>query len=388
MPLRTNQSADLPAGASPIARDSDTRRVLIWDLPTRLFHWLLVASFFIALATGDPDRFRDIHVVSGYLVLALLAFRLAWGFAGSRYARFRTFTFGLAAVMRYLEDLLAGRPPRYLGHNPPGSWSIFAMLALGLVICVTGIVVLGAEESHGAMRGFSTYWLGEVVKALHEWLSWLMLGLVVAHVTGVLVESRAHHENLAKAMLTGYKSARAADGIRSSHWQAGLALLVCIAGAAGWLLQGRVAPDRYVPFVGKDLPDNKTWRAECGSCHTALHPTLLPARSWKALMDKQDDHFGDSLGLEPKTTAEILEFLQSSSAETGLTEAAYKINKSIPADQTPLRVTETRYWMEKHQGIEAHVWKHPKVGSKANCGACHQDADQGTYEDAAMRLPQ
>lgn len=386
MPSRPNQAVGLqPQNHAP--RGSEAKRILIWDLPTRLFHWLLAASFFTALATGDSDRFRDIHVVSGYLVLALLAFRLAWGFAGSRYARFKSFMFGLPAVTSYLRDLLAWRAQRYLGHNPPGSWAIFAMLALGLLICLTGILVWGAEESHGVLAGFSTHWLGEITKELHESLSWWMLALVIAHVAGVLVESRAHRENLAKAMLTGYKSGSAEDGIRSSHWQAGIALLVCAAGAAGWMLQGRMAPGAYVPFVGRSLPDNKTWRAECGSCHMAFHPTLLPARSWKALMEKQDDHFGDSLGLDPAMAGEILGFLQKNSAETGLTEPAYKINKSIPADRTPLRITETGYWIEKHRGIEDQVWKHPKVGSKANCGACHQDAEQGTYEDAAMRLP-
>jgi cytochrome c len=70
-----------------------------------------------------------------------------------------------------------------------------------------------------------------------------------------------------------------------------------------------------------------------------------------------------------------------------MTEPAYKINRSIPSDQTPLRITDTGYWLAKHQNIGDRAWKHSKVGSKANCGGCHLDAEQGTYEDAAMRLP-
>jgi len=104
-------------------------------------------------------------------------------------------------------------------------------------------------------------------------------------------------------------------------------------------------------------------------------------------MDRQDDHFGEKLGLDETTVAGILDFLQKNSAETGMTEPAFKINRSIPADQTPVRITETGYWIEKHRDIDDRAWKHPKVGSKANCGACHLDAEQGTYEDAAMRLP-
>ncbi len=75
------------------------------------------------------------------------------------------------------------------------------------------------------------------------------------------------------------------------------------------------------------------------------------------------------------------------SAETGMTEPAYKINRSIPPERTPLRITETAYWLEKHDEIRTSTWMHPKVGSKANCAACHLDAEKGTYEDAAMRLP-
>ena len=366
------------------------RPVLIWDLPTRLFHWMLAASFVIALITGDSDRFRDVHVFSGYLLLGLICFRIVWGFAGSPYARFESFLFGPRAAIAYVKDLAAARARRHLGHNPAGSWAIFALLALGLVICVSGLVVLGAEESHGILKGFAGRPFGEMTKELHESLSWLMLGLVLAHVAGVLIESRTHRENLAKAMVTGYKLGGAEDGIASSHRFVAIALLVSVAAGAAWFLHARLIESpgmAELPFAGKRLPDNKTWRDECGSCHVSYHPSLLPARSWKALMDRQEDHFGENLGLDKATVAGILDFLQKYSAETGMTEPAYKINRSIPADQTPLRITETGYWIEKHRNIENRAWKHPKVGSKANCGACHLDAEQGTYEDAAMRLP-
>ncbi|MGZ8204005.1 MAG: cytochrome b/b6 domain-containing protein [Burkholderiales bacterium] len=366
------------------------RLLLIWDLPTRIFHWTLAVSFFIALATGDSDRFRDIHVFSGYLILGLICFRVLWGFAGSRYARFKSFLFGPRAAITYLGDLVAARTARHLGHNPAGSWAIFAMLTLGLLICVSGVVVLGAEESHGILQGFAGHPLGEMTKELHESLSWLMLGLVLMHVAGVLIESRAHRENLIKGMLTGRKLGAANDGIDSSHRLVAVAMLVCVLAGAAWFLRGRlieVPGMAHLPFVGKHLPDNKAWRDECSSCHVAYHPTLLPARSWKALMDRQDDHFGEKLGLDEATVTGILDFLQRNSAETGMTEPAYKINRSIPADQTPLRITETGYWIEKHRDVGDSVWKHSKVRSKANCGACHLDAEQGTYEDAAMRLP-
>jgi cytochrome b len=362
----------------------------VWDLPTRAFHWLLAASFFVALATGDSDRFRDIHVFDGYLILGLLCFRVVWGFAGSRYARFASFLFGLRAAMAYVRDLLAARTLRHIGHNPVGSCAIFAMLALGLLVCVSGLLVLRAEESHDVLKRLAGHPLGEMVKEVHKSLSWLMLGLVLMHVAGVLIESRAHRENLARAMLTGRKPGAAGDGTTSSHRLVAIAMLASVAAGAAWFFQWRLIDLpalRHLPFVGQQLPDNKVWRDECGSCHVAYHPTLLPARSWQALMDRQNDHFGEKLELDEATVAAILGFLKNYSAETGMTEPAYKINRSIPADQTPLRISETGYWVEKHRDIDDGTWKHPKVGSRANCRACHLDAELGTYEDAAMRLP-
>jgi cytochrome b len=364
--------------------------VLVWDLPTRVFHWSLVAAFFTALATGDSDRLRDIHVFSGYLMLGLIAFRVVWGFAGTRYARFASFAFGPRAAAAYLSDLAARRAGRYLGHNPAGSWAIYALLALALAVGASGLVVLGAEESQGAVRGLAGHPLGEAIKELHEFLSWLMLALVLGHLAGVVVESVAHRENLAKAMLTGRKAGGPADGIAGAHRLVAAIMLACMAAGAAWFLHWRLVALPGVgnlPFVGKRLPDHKLWRDECGSCHLAYHPTLLPARSWQALIDRQDDHFGEKLGLDAQSAGEILGFLRQNAAETGMSEPAYKINRSIAPGETPLRITQTGYWIEKHRDIDPGAWKHPKVGSKANCAACHLDAEQGTFEDAAMRLP-
>ena len=362
-------------------------KILVWDLPTRLFHWLLVLGFITAMVTADPDRWRDVHVFVGYVVLGLLVFRILWGFLGSRYARFNSFLFTPAEAMNYLRDLARGTARRYLGHNPPGSWAIYTLVVLGLLVSVSGVLVLGLEESQGMFRNLADTPTGEVFKKLHEALSWIMVALVVFHVAGVVVESRLHHENLVLAMLTGRKPGNATEGITSSHRWISAVLALGVAAGALWFFRGALTGSPYLPFVGKALPDNKTWRAECGSCHLAFHPTLLPARSWKAMMDRQNDHFGDTLGLDATTVAEILKFLQDNSAETGMTEAAHKINRSIPRDATPLRITETGYWIKKHLDVEDRVWRNPKVGSKANCGACHLDAEQGTFEDAAMRLP-
>ena len=143
----------------------------------------------------------------------------------------------------------------------------------------------------------------------------------------------------------------------------------------------------HVAFVGPKLPDNALWREECGSCHLAFHPSLLPARSWQKIMAEQGKHFGTDLALDDATSKELLAFLVNNSAETSTREAALKINRSIKPGTTPLRITETPYWVRKHEDITESDWRSAKVKNKLNCAACHLDAEAGTFEDAAMQIP-
>lgn len=369
---------------------NNSGRVRVWDLPVRVFHWGLAGSFVTAWLTLD-NRYQDIHVFAGYLMAGLILFRLLWGFVGGPYARFRDFSFGWQAVRGYLKGIWNRRPPRYLGHNPAGSWAIYVMLGLGLTIAVTGLLAMGGEERQGPLAGWLDYPQGELAHSAHEWLAWLMLGLVGLHLAGVVVESLLHRENLVAAMLTGFKPAEGGEPSAPVHRKVGAALLITatVAGLSwfqGHLLETTEQP--YRPFLGPALPDNALWREECGGCHLAYHPSLLPARSWQAMMQGQTDHFGDDLALDEATVDEIEIFLVENAAEQLLTEAAWKISRSIPQAEVPLRITETPYWIEKHAEVSEAVWDSPLVKGRGNCAACHLDAQEGTFEDAAMRLPE
>src|SRR6188508_239575 len=107
---------------------ASNRRILVWDLPLRLFHWLLAASFAGAFVTAGSERWRDIHVMLGYTVLALVAFRIVWGLVGTRHARFESFAYGPSRVIAYLRSLAMRQPDHYTGHNPAGSWAILVLL--------------------------------------------------------------------------------------------------------------------------------------------------------------------------------------------------------------------------------------------------------------------
>jgi cytochrome b len=173
-----------------------TSKLLIWDLPVRAFHWLLAASFAGAWFLSESERLRDVHVLLGYAVLTLVGFRLVWGFIGSRHARFASFLYSPREAIAYLRDLPHGGGPRYLGHNPAGSFAVWVILGLA---ALTGLAGYATYNEIG----------GEWVAEVHETLANLWLAAVIAHVAGVVISSLAHRENLAAAMVTGYKDAHA-----------------------------------------------------------------------------------------------------------------------------------------------------------------------------------
>lgn len=194
-----------------------SQRILVWDLPTRLFHWLLAASFAGAWLTAESERWRDVHVTLGYTFAALIAFRLVWGVIGSRYARFSSFVTGPAGVKRYLGSLLLMRPEHHVGHNPAGGWAVLALLGLGLATALTG---------YATYNNYGGHWIEE----MHEGTASAMLGLVAVHIAAVLLSSLIHRENLVRAMLDGFKRGGPAAAIRRKRWIAAGALLALIAG--------------------------------------------------------------------------------------------------------------------------------------------------------------
>ena len=224
-------------------------RILVWDLPLRVFHWLLVVTFAGAFLTAESERVRDLHAALGYTFAGLLAFRLVWGLIGSRYARFSSFAFGPKAVLAYLRSLLTRHPAHHVGHNPAGSWVIYAILALGLVIGASGYAVY-AEVG------------GKWIESLHEGAADAMLALVVFHVAGVAVSSLAHRENLAAAMVTGYKTGRPSEAIAGTRWVTAAALAAVVVALWSGLLE--------VPGV-LPLPSKATASREAGRPHHSHH---------------------------------------------------------------------------------------------------------------------
>jgi cytochrome b len=191
--------------------------ILVWDLPLRLFHWLLAAAFAGAFLTAESERWRDVHVMLGYTTLALMAFRLAWGFVGTRHARFTSFAYGPSRVASYLRSLATRDPCHYTGHNPAGSWAIYALLAGVFAAGATG---LAAYNDIG----------GRWMEHLHEFAANALLAVVAVHVIGVIAGSLLHRENLVRSMVTGYKVGAARDAIGTPRRVVAALLLAVMVG--------------------------------------------------------------------------------------------------------------------------------------------------------------
>jgi cytochrome b len=202
------------------------RKVLIWDAPVRVFHWLMVLSFAGAYVTAESERWRLVHVTLGYTMAGLVAFRVLWGLMGTRHARFSSFVRGPAAIARYLRSLIGGRPEHHAGHNPAGALAIIALLGMTIVVGATG----WATYNEVGGLGF---------EALHEGAANLMLGIVVVHVGAVVLASWLHRSNLIGAMVTGRRPGRPEEGVRSA-WR-GVASLMLVAVMGFWWIQWHAA---------------------------------------------------------------------------------------------------------------------------------------------------
>lgn len=213
-------TADGPAGAP-------AGMVKVWDLFVRVFHWTVAVAFFVAYFT--EDEVLTLHVWAGYTIGVLLVLRLLWGLVGPRHARFSDFLYRPSEVAAYMRDLIGFRAQRHLGHSPAGGAMAVALM-LGLAGTVwTGLELYAAEENAGPLAAATgpapaaaTLPVvrvssdeddderdedgdGGIWEELHELGANLTLVLVMLHVAGVLLASAVHRENLARAMVTGWK---------------------------------------------------------------------------------------------------------------------------------------------------------------------------------------
>ncbi len=190
---------------------TDKKTILVWDVPIRVFHWLLVICFAGAWLTSESERLQLIHYAFGYSACALVLFRLAWGLVGTKYARFTQFIKGPKEMIGHFKGVLSGNQHATPGHNPAGGIVMVALMAAILLIGLTG---------YWSVKEF----LGDLMSKAHEAIASITLGLIILHIAAAVVMSLIQKENLVRSMVTGKKTGLAEQAIRFPQYFIGLIL--------------------------------------------------------------------------------------------------------------------------------------------------------------------
>lgn len=187
--------------------------VLVWDFPVRVFHWLLVISFAGAWITSESEAQQMIHYAFGYTAVALVLFRVVWGIVGTRYARFSQFIKGPVETIHHIKSLLTGNQHAGLGHNPAGALAMVSLMALVLLIGLTG---------YWSVKEF---W-GDVMGEAHEAIASIAMAVVIIHIAAAIIMSFMQKENLIRSMVTGKKEGAPEQAIRYPMYFIGVGLAV------------------------------------------------------------------------------------------------------------------------------------------------------------------
>ncbi len=218
------------------------RSVVVWDLATRIFHWLLAIAvainLFVVSPRGDLNRF--VHFSIGYGVLGLLLFRIAWGFLGSPHSRFADFIRGWPAARGHIEGLKRGQPQQWVGHNPLGGWMIATLIGTLSLMVATGLFASDRRASGPLAHLIAKDW-SNTIGDVHSLVSDILIGLIGLHLFGVALHWYVNRENLVASMLHGRKSmpaeqARKERPLASGTLAAVLGMIVfAIAAGLVWL---------------------------------------------------------------------------------------------------------------------------------------------------------
>ncbi|MCJ7555909.1 MAG: cytochrome b/b6 domain-containing protein [Gammaproteobacteria bacterium] len=228
---------------------NSSKQTLVWDLPTRIFHWSFATCFFGAWITHEMEASGFwLHTIFGYSALALVLWRVGWGFIGTRHALFRNFISGPRATLAYLRADSSQPLAAQAGHNPAGGWSIIVMLALtGLQAC-SGLLNGGELLMEGPWFHTLPGWAKDIFHEFHELNFNLLLGLVGLHLAAILFYAVKRKRNLVPAMVTGYSEVGGnTQGIGSQKLLPAMLLLV-LAALIVWAIVGLAPPPSTDPM--------------------------------------------------------------------------------------------------------------------------------------------
>lgn len=352
----------------------------IWGFINRFGHLALILCFGFAYFLVDFDSIFYYHGVFGVMFLALLLLRVIWGFIGTKHSRFQDFHY--KGVIAYLCSIL-GKKQRFISHNPASSLAIIGMIVLGILTSLTGVIALGSEEGSGIFANlYFQYSHFKDIKHLHEFFANALLGVVIIHICGSLIDRFFNKNNSLDSMISGYKLTEGDMSITYTKAQklfcffyifSLITLFIYLLTPKNLLLTP--SPSPALISYQNDL-DFKLYKKECGSCHITYAPYLLPANAWEKMMGDLENHFGDDASLEEEDRAQILSFLSKYSLKHFDTKFQIKSKKE---DREKIAISEYVFYQKAHSKIPPKVFSSKEIKSKANCQNCHKDAENGIF---------
>ncbi|MCK9540091.1 cytochrome b/b6 domain-containing protein [Dokdonella sp.] len=216
---------------------------LVWDLPTRLFHWTLVLLIALQFASGEFGWLSmQWHFCLGYSTLALVLFRLLWGLFGSQSSRFTDFVRGPRATLRYAMALLRAPGTHAPGHNPLGAWSVLAMLASVALQAVSGLFTSDDIMQEGPLVEHVSNATVDLFGRIHYYNRYVLVALIAMHVAAVVLHGVLRKHRLLPAMLHGHAEAPLTQPLRfASAWRAMILLVISVALVTGMVLWAEAA---------------------------------------------------------------------------------------------------------------------------------------------------
>lgn len=218
------------------------KTTFIYDLPTRVFHWLFALLFILAFSIGstvdDDSSAFSYHMIAGIVLCLIVILRLVWGIIGSKYARFSGFSLHPKELFRYFTGITTGDRRKWAGHNPASSWAAITMMVFALGLGATGYLMTTGQG-------------GDAVEEAHELLANGFLAVVLLHLAGVAVHSLRHRDGIWKSMLNGQKTAIPDDNALVRPYKTvGILFLLVTVGISAFLVQNFDSKSRDLTVFG------------------------------------------------------------------------------------------------------------------------------------------
>lgn len=232
---------------SKLDSDQGTHKTIVYDVPTRAFHWIFAVLFVIAFIIGktvdDESIVFTYHMLLGLTLGFTILMRLLWGVVGSKHAKWSSFSLNLKDLIDYLKGVIfsdAKSVKKYYGHNPASSWAAVIMIACGLGLTITGLLMISGQK--------------EAFEDIHELFSTIFVLVAIAHVVGVIVHSVKHKEMIGLSMISGKKDGHSeSEGITNSHAILGVVFVILVAAFGGNLVKNFDTSTGQLNFFGKIL---------------------------------------------------------------------------------------------------------------------------------------